>query len=181
MALLWQIRNNILHFFLLFLWRAATFINLLNFYLFDVKFFVVSSSCFRVSSLASPAFFISVSFMTNSVCFLYPLQFFLCRCFKCLLLCVASISPLKDQKDNKIKNDVTGAGGNGVTTIIDKKWRRAEGVNVNRDITVKNKENMYKFLFLAYFWSAREQLSFGRHSGGGVVSSIDLSPRAQAK
>ena len=106
---------------------------------------------------------------------------FFVRVFQCLLLCVVSILPLKDQRDNKIKNDVTGGGGSGVTTISDKKWHRAEGVHVNSDITVKNKENMFKFLFFAYFWSAREQLSFGRHSSGGVVSSIDLSPRAQAK
>ena len=48
------------------------------------------------------------------------------------------------------------------------------------DIT--NKKNiMYNFLCSACFWSVWQQLSFGYYSGDGVVSSIGLSPRAQAK
>ena len=44
------------------------------------------------------------------------------------------------------------------------------------------KKIMYKFLFFACFLSAQQyQLSFGQHSGGGVVSSTGLSPRAQTK
>ena len=47
-------------------------------------------------------------------------------------------------------------------------------------VTSPPKKNIYKVSFFACFWSARQQLSFGQHTGGGVVSSIDLSPRAQA-
>ena len=48
-------------------------------------------------------------------------------------------------------------------------------------VTSTPKEIIYKFLFFACFWSTRQQLIFGWHSGGGVVSSIGLSPCQQAK
>ena len=39
-------------------------------------------------------------------------------------------------------------------------------------LTSPPKKIMYKFLFFTCFWSAEQQLSFGKHSGGGVISSI---------
>ena len=42
-------------------------------------------------------------------------------------------------------------------------------------VTSPSKEILYKFLFFTCFWSPRQQLSFGQHFGGGVVSSIGLS------
>ena len=43
------------------------------------------------------------------------------------------------------------------------------------------KKIMYKFLFFTWFWSAWQQLSFGWHFGGGVVSRIDLSSHVQSR
>ena len=43
------------------------------------------------------------------------------------------------------------------------------------------KKIMYKFLLFVYFLSARQQLSFGQHSGRGVVLSIGLSSRVQVQ
>ena len=48
-------------------------------------------------------------------------------------------------------------------------------------VTSPPKKIMFKFLFFTYFWSARQQLSFGYHSCSGDVSNIGLSLRAEAK
>ena len=64
----------------------------------------------------------------------------------------------------KFKNDVTGVGGRGYPKLVTKS-DIGEGVHTNSDITPpqkkKKKKIMFKFLFFACFWSARQQLSFG--------------------
>ena len=77
------------------------------------------------------------------------------------------------------KNDITVVVGEGAPKISDRKWRRGEGVHANSDITTK--KILHKFLSFTSFWSPRQQLSFGQHYGGVVVSSIGLSSCAQAK
>ena len=48
-------------------------------------------------------------------------------------------------------------------------------------IVTSQPKNMNKFLFFACFLSAQQELSFGKHSGGGIVSSTGLGLRAQTK
>ena len=69
-------------------------------------------------------------------------------------------------------------GREGIPKISDKNDIRG-GVQANSDITTK--KIMYKFLFFVCFSLVKQQLSFGYHSVGGVVSSIGLSPDVQAK
>ena len=48
-------------------------------------------------------------------------------------------------------------------------------------VTSPLKKKIYKFLFFAWSWSARQQMSFGYYFDRGAVSSITLSLRVQAK
>ena len=66
----------------------------------------------------------------------------------------------------KFKNDVTGVGGRGYPKLVTKSDIGGGG-HKNIEITPppppsqKKKKIMFKFLFFACFWSARQQLSFG--------------------
>ena len=79
------------------------------------------------------------------------------------------------------KNEVTRVRRDerGYPKLVTKNDIKGGGVQANSDITTK--KIMYKFLFFVCFSLVKQQLSFGYHSVGGVVSSIGLSPDVQAK
>ena len=71
-------------------------------------------------------------------------------------------------------------GGEGYPKLVTNSVKLGvKGAHANSDITTK--KIIHKFLLFACFWSARQQLKFGWYSGRGVISSIGLTSRAQAK
>ena len=60
-----------------------------------------------------------------------------------------------------------GYRGSGYPKLVTKSDILGRRVHANSDITTT--KSTYKFLFSACFWSARQHLSFGVDSSGGVV------------
>ena len=72
-----------------------------------------------------------------------------------------------------------GRGRRGYPKVVTTSGIEWTGVHVNSDINTK--KIMYKFSFFFCFWSARQQLNFGQHFSGDVVSSIGLIPHVQVE
>ena len=124
-----------------------------------------------------------ISFFTNSTTYNYPYiartrTIFIARTiarfkvklstFKKIVFISFNESPLKMMENalRLFQNDFTRLRGEGVSKISDKKWQRGAG-GYMQIVTSLPKNIMYKFLFFTWFCSARRQLSFGYHSGGG--------------
>ena len=61
-----------------------------------------------------------------------------------------------------------GEGREGYPKVVTKSGIGGRGYI--KIVTSPPKKTMYKFLFFPLFWSTQQQLSFGWHFGGGVVS-----------